>query len=57
MNGVSFFKALPRDVRIRGGCDDCNAYQVLDDSNAPIYLLRVYHDETCPFLRTRREAS
>lgn len=54
MNGVSFFKDHPRDTRIPGGCDDCNAYQVLDDSNAPIYLLRVFHDDTCPWLKAKR---
>ena len=57
MNGVSFFKSLPRNVRIPGGCADCNACQELDASQAPIYILRVSHDATCPWLSARERAS
>lgn len=34
--------------RIPGGCDQCDAYQTVDTSNAPVYRLSVHHDEWCP---------
>ena len=38
-----------------GGCERCNAYQVLtaDPANAGIYHLTITHDDWCPFLRSR----
>ena len=57
MTGLSFFKDVPRDVRIPGGCDECDAYQTIDDTSAPIYVLRVHHDQTCSWLAQRKAAS
>ena len=57
MTGDSFFQATPDDVRIPGGCDDCDAYQTFDRSLAPIYRLVVHHDDTCPWLAQREAAS
>lgn len=37
--------------RIPGGCDDCDAYQTVDTSHAPVILLNVHHDDTCPTYR------
>lgn len=34
-----------------GGCDDCDAFQTVDDRDAPVFILRVHHDDTCPTLR------
>ncbi len=34
--------------RIPGGCDECDAFQTVDTSNAPIYRIAVHHDEWCP---------
>jgi hypothetical protein len=56
VTGDSFFQAMPDDVRIPGGCDDCNAHVVFDHSRAPIYILRVYHDLTCPWFRQHLRA-
>ncbi|SER80113.1 hypothetical protein SAMN05216199_1263 [Pedococcus cremeus] len=53
MAGASFFMAVPEDGRIHGGCGDCDAYQTLDTSEAPVYRLTVHHDTTCPAYRTR----
>lgn len=40
--------------RIPGGCPDCDAYQTLDASAAPVYRLTVHHDDTCPtYLRLK----
>lgn len=37
--------------RIRGGCDDCCAYQVLRQHSQRLFVLEVHHDNSCPFLR------
>lgn len=40
--------------RLPGGCDDCDAFQVLsrlpNDTWGCVYVLTVNHDETCPHL-------
>ena len=40
--------------RMPGGCDDCDAYQVLsrlpDDQWGHVFFLAVHHDDTCPHL-------
>lgn len=36
--------------RLPGGCDDCDAYQVLSRCADNLYVLTVHHDETCPRL-------
>lgn len=40
--------------RIPGGCDDCEAYQLLtrqpNDEWGGVYVLAVHHDDGCPFL-------
>ena len=45
------------DEPIPGGCNRCDAYQVLtpdpDPNHAGIYYLTVRHDDWCPFLRAR----
>lgn len=45
------FKDMPEGERVPGGCEDCDAYQILDKSQAPVYQLFVYHDDTCPALK------
>lgn len=37
--------------RIPGGCDDCDAYQTLDNSQARLYRINVHHDDWCPTYR------
>ncbi len=41
--------------RIEGGCEDCNAYQVLEEDPEwdKMFYLRVYHDDTCPWFNSR----
>lgn len=40
-------------ARIAGGCDECDAYQVMADrpDDHGIWRLSIYHDDTCPALR------
>jgi len=40
--------------RIPGGCDDCDAYQVMRREGA-VFVITVAHDNTCPWLRAREE--
>lgn len=40
--------------RIPGGCLDCDAYQTVDTSQAPVFHLTVHHDDTCPTYRKIR---
>ena len=55
MSGESFFKPEaredPRSARIPGGCDDCAAYQTLDEVEPGFLRLGVHHDDTCPTYR------
>jgi|GEM_PF-2286554 len=56
MTGESFYKPSPMldamtDKRLPGGCDDCDAYQVMVKAEAGVYVLQVHHDDTCPFYR------
>lgn len=37
--------------RTPGGCDDCDAHQTFDTSDAPVIHVNVHHDVTCPALR------
>lgn len=45
--------------RLPGGCDDCDAYQVLSrmpsDQWGGVYVLTIHHDDTCPWLADRQE--
>jgi len=43
--------------RIPGGCDDCDAYQEMTTDGAGVYVLTVFHDDTCPWLNARTEAT
>lgn len=36
--------------RIPGGCDDCDAYQVIQAADG-FTRITVHHDDTCPTLR------
>lgn len=49
-------EALP-DQPIPGGCDDCDAVQRLTTDGTGIYVLTVFHDDTCPWLNARTEAT
>jgi hypothetical protein len=37
-------------LRVEGGCDHCDAYQVIHaNADGPnFHILRVYHDDWCP---------
>lgn len=48
---LQLFSDDVRGLRIPGGCDDCDAYQTVDTSRAPVYVIRVHHDDTCPAFR------
>lgn len=56
MSGESFYKpSAVLDVmtgrRLPGGCDDCDAYQTVDEHTPGLYVLEVHHDATCPEYR------
>jgi hypothetical protein len=38
--------------RLPGGCDDCTAHHEYFEDTEDIFDVLVYHDETCPQLRT-----
>lgn len=35
-------------LRIPGGCDDCAAYQTVEQVAERVTILTVHHDDTCP---------
>ena len=39
--------------RMPGGCADCPAYQTITQHTPGVYVLAVFHDDTCPELRRR----
>jgi hypothetical protein len=48
---------LLKGRKILGGCDDCNAYQTIEED--PTYLgvfhINITHDDTCPWLARLEE--
>lgn len=44
------------DREIDGGCDDCNAFQRLTQTDG-IWHLVVHHDETCPWFLAQKGAN
>jgi hypothetical protein len=34
--------------RLPGGCEDCDAYQVVTRCDSDLYVLAIHHDTTCP---------
>jgi len=37
--------------RIPGGCDRCDAFQIVEPIDGGVWTLTVYHDDNCPFLK------
>ena len=37
--------------QIPGGCDTCTAFQTITQHAPGVFLLNVFHDDTCPELR------
>lgn len=55
-HGGSFYKPSAMldamaGKRMPGGCDDCDAYQVVTEAAGGVYVLQVHHDATCPEYR------
>ena len=44
-------------ARTPGGCDDCDAFQVLERVGLRIWKVTVHHDAACPWLTERDAAS
>ena len=42
---------------IPGGCDRCDAYQTIESLEPSVHIIRVHHDDWCPFLRARAAGS
>lgn len=40
------------DLPLPGGCDDCDAVQIVTASDG-VYVLQIKHDVTCPALARR----
>jgi hypothetical protein len=43
---------LLKDQKIAGGCEDCDAYQTIEESpDCPaVAHITIHHDDTCPWL-------
>lgn len=54
-NSIRQYLASLDGARIPGGCDDCDAYQTVDATHAPLFVLNVHHDATCPWFNTNRK--
>jgi len=56
MAGASFYKPSAMldamaGKQLPGGCQDCGAYQTVDQVEPGVYVLRVHHDASCPTYR------
>jgi hypothetical protein len=40
---------------IYGGCEDCEAYQTVEQESEGGWMIRVHHDDWCPFWTRMRE--
>ncbi|MGO8870933.1 MAG: hypothetical protein ACLQPH_05930 [Acidimicrobiales bacterium] len=45
------------DQQIPGGCDQCDAYQTMETVSPGVHMIRVHHDDWCPFLRAGEAGS
>lgn len=36
--------------RLPGGCDDCNAFQTVEQRDVHLFVMTVHHDDSCPWL-------
>jgi hypothetical protein len=45
-----FFTALA-GKELDGSCDRCDAYQTVETVSPGMHMIRVHHDDWCPFLR------
>jgi hypothetical protein len=43
-------------ARIPGGCEDCDAYQVVEPVAAGVWNILVHHDDWCPTYRRMKGA-
>jgi hypothetical protein len=39
---------------IPGGCDQCEAYQIVEELSPGVHSLNIHHDDNCPVLRASR---
>jgi hypothetical protein len=53
---VSDFLASIDGARIPGGCDVCDAYQVIQAraGHRDVHLIKVFHDNDCPVLASQQ---
>lgn len=54
---MSAFDELFREAegkRIPGGCDQCEAYQIVESVSPGVWHLAIRHDADCPILRASR---
>jgi hypothetical protein len=56
-NPVSEYLASIDGARIPGGCDACDAYQVVQAraGHRDVHLIKVFHDDDCPVLASKQE--
>ncbi len=51
MSGLDDLFANLGERQIPGGCDSCDAYQTMEVVSPGVHVIRVHHDDWCPFLR------
>jgi hypothetical protein len=43
------------EERIPGGCDKCNSFQMVELSGPGVWMLTVYHNDDCSFLKAQKQ--
>jgi len=51
MSGLGDLFGQLEGQQIPGGCEACDAYQTLETVSPGVHMIRVHHDDWCPFLR------
>jgi hypothetical protein len=54
MNGPPLDFSGVAGREIPGGCEQCDAFQVMTEATEGVWSLVVHHDDWCPFLRARK---
>ena len=44
-------------ARIRGGCDDCDAYQEVEPVRVGVWIIHIHHDDWCPWWIERQQVT
>ena len=54
MSDLEDLFAQIEDEPVPGGCEGCDAYQILNEESPGVFVLTVHHDEWCRLYRAAK---